>query len=175
MHGKQRVVVPVVFMGLLGWLVSALTPPSVVYYHLAPENFEPGLPLVSAPFAPGSDVVSLVPHLYGAATVAVIAILIVEIGKVMLLRLGPGVLGAYLGLCLLQAALAIDVLRRFAVDWYGYLLHFFRLAKLSNQVRFPDPLLVPPPLLSLLFLMATSLYLLMLLRGQPPADERETR
>lgn len=158
-------------MGLLGWLVSALTPPSVVYYHLAPKNFEPWLPLVSAPFAPGSDVGSLVPHLYGAATIAVIAVLIVEFGKAILVRSGSGVLGAYLGLCLLQAALAIDVLRRFAVDWYGYLLHFFRLAKLSNEVRFPDPLLVPPPLLSLFFLMATSLYLLVFLRGQPPAAE----
>jgi hypothetical protein len=54
-------------------MVPAFTPLSVVY-HSGPEDFLPGLPLVSAPFAPKSDVVSLVPHRYGALSVGVVSI-----------------------------------------------------------------------------------------------------
>jgi hypothetical protein len=169
---EKQARVSAVAISMLGWLIAAASPNWLVDEMLPPKRFEPFLPLVSAPFAYGSDVVSVVPDLYSAATIGLTSALVVEVAKMVLLRLGSRALGAYLSFCLLQATLVIDVLRRFAVDWYGYLLHFFRLAKLSNEVRYPEPLLIPPPFLSLLCLMATSLYLLVLLRSRPPAAER---
>ena len=164
MRLEQKAVATAIAASLAAWLVPAITPPSVVY-HSGPEDFLPGLPLVSAPFVPNSDVVSIVPHLYGAFTVALVSVVLVEIAKVSLLNLGRRALVAYCGFCIFQVVLGVDVLRRFAVDWYGYLLHFFRLAKLSGDVRFPDPLPVPAPFLSLMFLALMSLYLVLGLRG----------
>lgn len=172
MRMKQKVVAATIAAVLVSWLVAALTPSSLVYGS-GPEGLLPGLPLVSAPFVPNADVVSIVPYLYGAFMVAFVSIVLAEIAKVTLLKLGQRTLVAYCGFCLYQVFLGFDVLRRFAVDWYGYLLHFLRLAKLSGEVRFPDPLPIPPPFLSLIPLALLSLNLVLSLRGSlSPDDER---
>jgi len=168
---REKVIAAAIAAGFAGWLVAALTPSSLVY-DSGPEDLLPGLPLVSAPFVPNADVVSIVPYLYGAFMVALVSVVLVEIAKMTLLSLGRRALVAYCGFCLYQVVLGVDVLRRFAVDWYGYLLHFLRLAKLSGQVRFPDPLPVPAPFLSLIFLALMSLYLVLGLRGRPSSSEK---
>lgn len=174
MRREQKVVAAAIAAGLASWLVAALTPSSLVY-DSGPEGLFPGLPLVSAPFVPNADVVSIVPHLYGAFMVAFVSIVLVEIAKVTLLNLGRRALVAYCGFCLYQVLLGVDVLRRFAVDWYGYLLHFLRLAKLSGEVRFPDPLPLPAPFLSLILLALISAYLVLDPEGfLSPRDGRPT-
>jgi hypothetical protein len=100
--------------------------------------------------------------------------MLVEIAKVTLLNFGRRAFVAYCGFFLYQIVLGIDVLRRFAIDWYGYLLHFIRLAKLSVKVRFPDPILVPAPFLSLIILALVSLYLVLSLRVLPRNVPAET-
>jgi hypothetical protein len=160
MRTERKAVAVAIALASAGWLLSALTPSTLVY-HSGPEDFLPGLPLVSAPFVPKSDVVSLVPHLYGAFTVAAVSVVLVEVGKVALLSLGRRALVAYLGFCLFQIALGLDTLRRYAVDWYGYLLHYFRIARLSSEVRFPDPLPIPAPYLSMTLLALLSVYLIL--------------
>jgi hypothetical protein len=100
--------------------------------------------------------VSPVPHLYGAALVAVVAILCVELSKALLTgRLGQS---AYWAFCTYQATLGIDIMRRFALDWYGYLLHFLRLSALTHEQPYPDPLAIPQPLLSFAGLVLALLF-----------------
>ena len=168
--GRRASIGVAISLAVLGWILSALVPEETVFYHLAPEHLEPSLPLVSAPFRPGSDVVSVVPWLFGAIAVAVVATFLVELGKVALLVAGVRSIGAFMLLGLLQLSIGLDVLRRLATDWYGYALHFLRLASLSHEVRFPDPLPIPAPYFSLIVLVAASAILFGLARREMPRD-----
>jgi hypothetical protein len=152
-----------------GWLVVAATPREVVHDVLPPERLEPALSLVSAPFSPGSDVVSLVPRLAGALTVGLVAACLVEFAKLLLSIARLATIPTHLVLVGLQVLLVVDALRQFALDWYGYGLHFVRLAPLSSALLYPDPVPVPPPLLSLAGLaMALLMALGGVVRGARP-------
>lgn len=133
------------------WLLAALAPRSLIQ-GLAPARFEFALPRVSVPYTPGTDVVSAVPDLFSALLWGVICAGVVELAKPQVLALSKW-RGRCMFLCaVFQGALVLDTLRRHAWDWYGYLLYFLRLTKLSYDNPRPEVISLPAPWLSFLVL-----------------------
>lgn len=133
-------------------MLGASLSPAELSLVLAPDIAEPLLPLVSAPYDPRSQSVSFVPILYSGGLVAFASLFFVEVSKAILSgRVGQ--LG-YWALCAYQLVLGVDIMRTFALDWYGYLLYFVRLSNLTTEQPFPDPVPWPPPFLSLAALIA---------------------
>jgi hypothetical protein len=149
---------------VVAWLIVAFTP-AVLLEELPPERWVPKLPAVSVPFAVGSDVISLVPSLFSALTIAAFCCLMVELTKLYLLRYGKKATTSYLTLLLFQVGLALDALRLRAPDWYGYGLHFVRLIQLRWERPLPDVLPIPGPWLSFGLLLASLITVGRCMRG----------
>lgn len=134
------------------WLPVALPFASALEW-LPPSRYEFSLPRVCVPYTPGTDVVSLVPDFFSALTFAGLCLLLVEPAKMMAAVLPGQRIVRHLSFLVYQATLVVDVLRRYAWDWYGYLLYFLRLVNLNyNQPR-PEILPLPPPWLSFMALL----------------------
>ncbi len=120
---------------------------------------------------PGTDVVSLVPDFFSALTFAGLCLLLVEPAKMMASVLPGQRIARHLSFVVYQAMLVVDILRRYAWDWYGYLLYFLRLVNLDyNQPR-PEILPLPPPWLSFMALLLC-LGLCVYARDQPDSRAR---
>jgi YD repeat-containing protein len=74
-----------------------------------------------------SKVVSLVPDLFSALTIAFLALLLSEIAKILAITIPGRRISFYVTFSVYQLILMIDVLRKYAWDWYGYLLYFSRI------------------------------------------------
>lgn len=125
-----------------------------------PRRYLPALPLVCVPYRYSSDVVSLVPDLFQALTIALFGVALVEFAKAAATSLR-----VYAAATLYQAILALDALRRLAPDWYGYSLYFAHLVELRDDVPRPEILLVPSPYLSLVALLLFLAYTQWVERG----------
>lgn len=134
------------------WLLVALPVASALEW-LPPSRYEFALPRVCVPYTPGADVVSLVPDLFSALTIATLCLLLVEVAKVMAAVLPGRRTWCYISFAIYQAALVVDVLRKYAWDWYGYLLYFARLVTLSYDRPRPEILPLSSPWLSFLVLL----------------------
>ncbi len=148
-------------LSILAWCLAVL-PLGALVENLSPDPFEFSLPRVSVPYTPGTDVVSTVPLLFGAASLVLVSLLIVEAAK-FLVALAPLRRPALsLALSAFQITLAVDILRKYAWDWYGYGLYFARLITLSYEHPKPDVLPIPTPWCSFIILI---LCLMLLLRS----------
>jgi len=122
----------------LSWLGISLSWVLGVIVHfggpdfLLRERLAPALPSVTLPIGTPSDVVSLVPYLFRALTVAFLACALVEFAKFDIgKRLRHGRL--YFLALAYQAVLTLDLLRWYSYDWFLYALHFARLINLNND------------------------------------------
>lgn len=138
-------------LAFAAWLPIA-APLTSFLEHLPPNRYEFGLPRVCVPYTQGTDVVSLVPDLFSALTLAALCVLVAELAKVMASALPGRRSLRHLCLTLYQITLVLDILRKYAWDWYGYLLYFARLISLSHDRPRPEVIPIPPPWLSLLLL-----------------------
>lgn len=156
MHSYLSVIRPGLF-ALAAWLLVAI--PSIsVQEWLPPNRYEFGVPRVCVPYTPGTDVVSLVPDLFSALAIACLCLVLTEVAKVSVIGL-PGHLPLYGTFLIFQATLVVDVLRKYAWDWYGYLLYYLRLTNLSYDQPRPEILPIPSPWLSMFVLLGcASLY-----------------
>jgi hypothetical protein len=118
-----------------------------------PRRYLPALPLVCVPYRYGSDVVSLVPDLFQALTIALLGAVLVEFTKAAATSVS-----VYAAASVYQATLALDAMRRLAPDWYGYSLYFAHLVELRDDVPRPEVLPVPSPYLSLVALLLLLAY-----------------
>jgi hypothetical protein len=166
MRPCTRAIQPGLF-ALASWLFAAIPSPSIQEW-LPPNRYEFGLPRVCVPYTPGTDVVSLVPDLFSALTIVCLCLLLSEVAKIMSTVLPGRRIAFYVAFSIYQATLVIDVLRRFSWDWYGYLLYFARLTKLSYNRPQPEVLPIPSPWLSLLALLACTVLYISNLRTQQP-------
>jgi hypothetical protein len=142
-----------IVLGCVGaaWLLGSFWPKAWLDW-IAPDPLIPKLPLVSAPYAHRSDVISLVPDLYSALFLATICLLLLEAPKLLIANSqGSARTIPLLSLLAVQQGLFIDVLRRCAPDWYGYGLHYLRLVELSHYRPRPEVLPIPAPWYSLFF------------------------
>lgn len=168
MKRRQFLAIRPVLFAFAAWLLVA-APLAWLFDWLPPARYEFGLPLVCVPYTPGTDVVSLVPDLFSALALACLCVLMVEIAKAMISALPGRQTWSYTLLSIYQASLLIDVLRKYAWDWYGYLLYFTRLITLSYDRPRPEVLPIPPPWLSfLLFLACVGISVWDLFRRQQP-------
>lgn len=136
----------------LAWLPLAWPVRSAMEW-LPPNRYEFSLPRVCVPFSPGTDVVSLVPDLFSALSIALLCILLAEFAKfVNSMRQEPSA-ACYLSFVLYQVTLLVESMRLYAWDWYGYLLYFLRLIDLSHDSPRPDVIPLPSPWLSFLALL----------------------
>lgn len=97
---------------------------------------------------------SAVPDLFATLSIAAVGVLLAETAKLRVAALPSHRLLCYGSFLLFQISLIIDALRRYAWDWYGYLLYFVRLITLSHAEPRPEVLPVSPPWLSFLVLIA---------------------
>jgi hypothetical protein len=139
-------------LAFAAWLPVVLPSASTLEW-LPPNRYELSVPRVCVPYSPGTDVVSLVPDLFSALTIAVLCLLLVEVAKVMVAALPRRQTLRYVAFAVYQATLMVDVLRHYAWDWYGYLLYFSRLITLSHNHPRPEILPLPSPWLSFLPLL----------------------
>jgi hypothetical protein len=158
-------------LALAAWLLVA-APLGPVIQRLPPNRFEFALPRVSVPYTPGADVVSAVPDLFSALALAAACLLVAELAKANLvvavqrrIRLG---LSAFV---LYQITLFIDILRKHAWDWYGYILYFLRLTPLRYDQPRPEVLPLTSPWLSFLALLLCLGFCGYAYRLAPPREE----
>jgi hypothetical protein len=137
---------------LFAWLLVAL-PTDSIFDWLPPERYEFALPRVSVPYTPGADVVSAVPDLFSALTLAVTCVLLAEIAKGLTWSCNAWKGPIHLSFVLYQCTLLLDVLRKYSWDWYGYLLYYARIIELSHERPRPEVLPLPAPWLSFLALL----------------------
>jgi hypothetical protein len=140
-------------LALVSWLLVAVPSPSILEW-LPPNRYEFGLPRVCVPYTPGTDVVSLVPDLFSALAIAFLCLLLTEIAKTMIAAVPGRRALTHVAFSVYQATLVVDIIRKYAWDWYGYLLYFARLIQLSYDRPRPEVLPVSSPWLSLLALLA---------------------
>lgn len=139
-------------LSILAWSLAVLPLGSFVE-NLAPDRFEFSLPRVCVPYTPGTDVVSTVPFLFSAAALALAGLLVVEVAKLLVTASPTRRTALPLALSVFQITLAIDILRKYAWDWYGYGLYFARLISLSYERPKPEVLPVPTPWCSFIMLL----------------------
>lgn len=155
---------------LAAWLLIAL-PPRSIQEWLPPNRYEFGLPRVCVPYTPGTDVVSLVPDLFSAVTIICLCLLLSEIAKTTIAALPGKRIHIYVLFLLYQTTLAIDALRKYAWDWYGYLLYFARLIELRYDRPQPEILPLSSPWLSLVALLLCMSMTVIDIRGPRPRQE----
>jgi len=137
---------------LSAWLIIALRLDFLMAW-LPPVRYEFALPRVCVPYAPGSDVVSGVPDLFSALTLGISCIVLAEVAKGIFCSGCTRKVLVQCSFVVYQACLLLDVMRRYAWDWYGYLLYFCRLIELSYERPRPEVLALPAPWLSFLSLL----------------------
>lgn len=119
--------VPLVAAWALVWLVPLLR-----HWRWGSDDFEPRLPCVAYPFLPGNDIISVVPDLFRALMLAVLACAVAEITK--LVSAGAGGNAAHLAVVsVFQVLLVLDTLRANAYDWFVYSLSYFRVISLRKD------------------------------------------
>lgn len=159
LHGMaaMRLVVVLVLI-LSAWLIGAFFPTDWLE-ALAPDPMTPKLPLVSAPYAARSDVISLVPDLFGALVLVTATLLLLEIAKLLLVIKGiHRPVTCSLAALAAQQGVAFDILRSYAPDWYGYGLYYLHIIDtLSHEQPRPDVLPIAAPWYSLVFIMALAI------------------
>lgn len=131
------------------------------------ESRTPKLPSVAVPYDPKLDVVSFVPDLFLALSVAVACVLIVEIAKFTTSKLGTRSGTGYVVLLLFQVVLALDLVRAYAYDWFIYLLSFARLIDLSRRSGIIQDrwVPIPSPWVSFIWLAVTMVALVAITRS----------
>jgi hypothetical protein len=139
-------------LAFVAWLPAALSFPSALEW-LPPNRYEFSVPRVCVPYTPGADVVSLVPDLFSALTIASLCLLLVEVAKAMAAKLPRWSNVCHSSFVVYQVTLIVDVLRGYAWDWYGYLLYYARLITLSYSLPRPEILPLATPWLSLVALV----------------------
>jgi len=139
-------------LALTSWLFVAIIPITVQEW-LPPKRYEFGLPRVCVPYTPGTDVVSLVPDLFSALAMICLCLLLADLAKILAAaRSGRSILVS-VAFLVYQVTLVIDIMRKYAWDWYGYSLYFARLVKLRYDKPRPEVLPISSPWLSLLALL----------------------
>jgi hypothetical protein len=114
---------------ILSWIVGVI-PHFIGRDFLLRERLLPALPNVSLPIGSESDFVSIVPHLFRALAIGLIAVICAEPSKYWLASAGRRF---YLFVVVYQAVLFLDLLRWYAYDWFLYSLHFVRVIDLNSN------------------------------------------
>lgn len=142
------------------WLIAAIGI-YAQYDFLLPHPYLPALPRVDVPYAHGSDVVSVVPHLFRALVVGSVAVLVAEIAKILALGDSDWRRNA-IAVLLYQVVLFLDVFRGYAQDWFVYFLSFLHLIRLEDRLGADKPpwLPIPSPWVSFAVLLMLSAYLM---------------